>query len=432
MVPATTPPKMDEEMPSTSTQAANANNGAKTKPPKRQRLEDNTSPPTDIDISGLNYDPNNQNRFSMFADLEIESVHHSNIAGKKPENSGTGAAETRETANSFCPPIFLHNINIKQLVDQLNVKIPKITFKIKNVSKNKCKLYLADPLAHSAMLQTLREKSVHAFSFTPKELKQVSFILRGLYNGIEIESVKRALEERIPDVIAKVVRYTTPRSIKLNVETGLLLVTLLPGKSLSDISHLKDLLNQTISWEKPKKKETEIQCHRCQRWGHVSKNCGSQYNCVKCNQKHLPGECQRQKTDSSSPYCVNCDEEGHTANWRGCPTFKKYVAKRKERIQKAIEEKEAAKINVRRTINASLVSPGKSFANLFNSESQQNKKPSIINDFLKLANLFLQPEELSLEQEINIFLEEFQNMPKKEAKEEFLRLLKKVKSTYGP
>lgn len=56
----------------------------------------------------------------------------------------------------------------------------------------------------------------------------------------------------------------------------------------------------------------------------------------------------------------------------------------------------------------------------------------VVDAFLKLANYFLEPEELSLEQEINIFLADFQSMSKADAKIEFVRLLKKVKNTYGP
>lgn len=40
-------------------------------------------------------------------------------------------------------------------------------------------------------MQTLLEQTVQAYSFTPKELQQVSLTLRGLYSGIEIEKVEK-------------------------------------------------------------------------------------------------------------------------------------------------------------------------------------------------------------------------------------------------
>lgn len=202
------------------------------------------------------------------------------------------------------------------------------------------------------------------------------------------------------------------------------------------MSIIRGLQNQTISWESPNRKDKHIQCHRCQRFGHISRNCNSAYTCVKCDQKHAPGECQRSREDPSDPYCSNCKKPGHPANWRGCPSYKKYVEARQKNVAKAKEEKTQASKNVHNAINMSFRSPGKSFANLFQTSSShqnsQQKKPTLIQEFLKLANYFMEPEELSLEQEIEIFLSNFQNMSKPEAKSNFLRLLNKVKSQYGP
>ncbi len=83
------------------------------------------------------------------------------------------------------------------------------------------------------------------------------------------------------------------------------------------------------------------------------------------------------------------------------------------------------------------IQPGKSFASLFHKSPTTTKerslnRPSIVETFLKLAEFFLEPEELSLEEELTIFLNEYKNKPKAEAKNEFLRLLKKVQSVHGP
>lgn len=178
------------------------------------------------------------------------------------------------------------------------------------------------------------------------------------------------------------------------------------------------------------KKDGEIQCHRCQRWGHTAKNCNSHLNCVKCDTQHKPGECTRIRSDTSDPFCVNCGETGHPANWKGCPTYKKYIATRQQKIDKAREDKATAINTVNRAVNS--ISPEKSFANLFQPRANQQSKPPIVEHFLSLAKYILEPEELTVEQEIGIFLEKYQNMSKPEAKTEFLRLLNKVRNSYGP
>ena len=392
--------------------------------PKRRRSEVLLSP-TNIDVTHLG-----ENRFSLLAGLEIENAED---CPKQRREDKAPRATIKNAKKTFCPPIFLFDVNIKRLVDQLEAKTPKITFKIKNVNKKKSKLYLSDATVHSEMMALLREKNIHSYSYTPKELKQSSFILRGLYHGTDVDEVRSAMEKTVPNVVSKVTRFTTPYSVKNSYDTGLFLVTLNQGNSLSDISHIKYLLSQTILWEKPKKNDKEVQCHRCQRWGHIAKNCNSEFQCVKCDKKHPQGECQRTNSESSAPHCVNCGVSGHPANWRGCPAYRNYLASRRERIKKTSEEKLVAKNNVNK-ICQSFRSPGKSFASLFqvNATQAQTQKPSIIEEFLKLANVFLVPEELSLEQQITNFLKNFKNMSKIEAKAEFLRLLKNVNTKYGP
>lgn len=187
------------------------------------------------------------------------------------------------------------------------------------------------------MMAILKAKNIHSYSFTPKELKQESLILRGLYINSDTDEIKAEIDNLIPDT----------------------------------------LLNQTIIWEKPIKKDGEIQCHRCQQWGHTAKNCNSSYKCVKCDQQHIPGECKRIRSDTTDPYCINCQELGHPDNWRGRPIYKKYLANRQKQIQKVQVQKSAVKNNVSKAV--CMISPGRSFAHLFQSHYEQRKNPHLLN-----------------------------------------------------
>ena len=113
------------------------------------------------------------------------------------------------------------------------------------------------------MMSILREKNIKSYSFTPKELKQVSLVIRGLYYKCEVDEIKAALDNVVPGVISKVSKFTTSFSKKSSLDTGLFLISLMPGSKLGDVSGIKYLMNQTITWEKPKRKEKEIQCYRC-------------------------------------------------------------------------------------------------------------------------------------------------------------------------
>ena len=128
------------------------------------------------------------------------------------------------------------------------------------------------------MMAILRSKNIHSYSFTPKKLKQQSLLLRGLVGDTESEAIKTELDAIVPDTVASVTKFKTPRSIKQNTDTGLFLVSLLIEKSLSSVPKMHGLQNQVISWEKPEKKDSNIQCRRCQRWGHIARDCNSAYN----------------------------------------------------------------------------------------------------------------------------------------------------------
>lgn len=62
---------------------------------------------------------------------------------------------------------------------------------------------------------------------------------------------------------------------------------------------------QSVAWERPKDFKKEIQCKRCQRWGHMARNCARQYCCVKCQGDHGQVECPVSKDKESKAFCIN-------------------------------------------------------------------------------------------------------------------------------
>lgn len=84
------------------------------------------------------------------------------------------------------------------------------------------------------------------------------------------------------------------------------------------------MLQQDVRWEQFRKREV-FQCRNCQRLGHASSECGLGYRCVKCVEKHEPGQCPRNGADKNTTKaaCINCHEAGiesdHAANYRRCP-----------------------------------------------------------------------------------------------------------------
>jgi hypothetical protein len=94
-------------------------------------------------------------------------------------------------------------------------------------------------------------------------------------------------------------RLTSPRSLSRTFHLG----------ELRTVCHL------LIYVERPCKKGTPTQCHRCQRFHHLQRNCHAQPMCAKCCESQV---CK--KTRDAAAKCVNCGGP-HTASYRGCPRF---------------------------------------------------------------------------------------------------------------
>lgn len=398
---------------------------------KRKRLLED-SQVTKVELPSFS-----SNRFGIFNELELLNTQPSTSSNKvkksinsqndKSKNSGKG--ELNLIKKAFCPPIFLANVDINHLIKQLKEIEPKINFKIVNINAVKSKLLLDDPIVHQEMMKTLREKNVDSYSFTPKELKSPSLILRGLCIGTQVSDVETALNELIPDTISKITKFFTKFSVANNTETGLFLVSLKPGKKITIISNIKYILNQSIKWEAPKSNRKEIQCKRCQKWGHFARNCNRKYQCVKCNCSHEPGGCLLPKGINDNPFCINCQQSGHPANWRGCPEYKKYLSNKKQKILDLKRNKELAANRVNFAVQNSFVSSNKSYASNFYKNDNKSQSP-LISEFLKIAKTLCDAEP-TIEDQIEFFLKNFRKWQKDHAKSECSKLLKLIEKQYA-
>lgn len=119
------------------------------------------------------------------------------------------------------------------------------------------------------------------------------------------------------------------------------------------------LANQMVTWGKIQRKGP-IQCFNCQRFGHISKYCNRDYRCVKCNNKHNPGECPLsadKNGNNENVFCVGCGQIGHPASYRGCQKYKERIEQFKKRNVAADEKRR----DILRKIST-FVSPEKSYA----------------------------------------------------------------------
>lgn len=58
-----------------------------------------------------------------------------------------------------------------------------------------------------------------------------------------------------------------------------------------------------------------IMCYKCQKQGHIAKNCTKEMRCARCGDDHDTKDCGKNKV-----YCTNCKSDTHSAWSTNCPT----------------------------------------------------------------------------------------------------------------
>jgi len=68
-----------------------------------------------------------------------------------------------------------------------------------------------------------------------------------------------------------------------------------------------------------KNKREPLRCLKCQRWGHMAKNCTEEKDtCGTCGGEHCHTSCNSYRT----LYCVNCRSPSHSSTDKECPEYK--------------------------------------------------------------------------------------------------------------
>ncbi|KAF0759441.1 Uncharacterized protein FWK35_00013313 [Aphis craccivora] len=259
---------------------------------------------------------------NRFASLPIDDDSNDEAFLVSCDNSSTVNAvrncisnqQHAKPATTLPPPIYVKNVSdITLFKNSLSsmIDINRLSFKA-------TRLYLSvrpkDADSFDAVINFLRETSFGYHSFLPSHLRPFRVVIKNLHHTTPTPDISEALAT-LGHTVTRVSNIS-----KRNIALPLFYVDLKPAENNNDIFNVSSLFHTLVKIEKPYKvNRIPPQCHNCQEYGHTRRFCGHRPRYVKCGCDHLTSECSK---DSSCPAkCALCGGD-HTANFKGCPSFK--------------------------------------------------------------------------------------------------------------
>lgn len=236
------------------------------------------------------------------------------------------------------PPITVLKQTTKQLRELMTKCVILQSKYHMKATKTGVTLICADDVWFHKTVEALKENQVEFHTYTPADQQPMKVVLSGLPVFDEFELEMELLDLGVQPTEVKLFS----RKVVGLEESALYLLHFPKGTvKLADLQKVKAVFNILVKWRYFERKPSDaVQCHRCQRFGHGMRNCNLAPLCVKCGEKHFSVDCRLPKKADLSPSdkdktrsaikCANCSGQ-HTANYRGCPTRKHYLAKLAEK-----------------------------------------------------------------------------------------------------
>lgn len=239
------------------------------------------------------------------------------IAAPPPTDSNTVAPPT--VKKSLAPPPLYIRDKEKWLAISAWLNTNRISYKSAKSTPQGIRVDLHSSADHRSVSKMLGNQQIPYHTYTLPEAKLLRAVIRNVPREIETKEILESLKTQDLPVV-EVHRMIRGRG---RYPLNMILVCLTNNAEGKGIFKIKTICGLSgVSVEPPHKNGNLAQCHKCQLYGHSSKNCFARPRCVKCLGDHHTSQCERPKDISlckEPPACVLCGEYGHPANYRGCP-----------------------------------------------------------------------------------------------------------------
>lgn len=310
--------------------------------------------------------------------------NNNNINTNNINTNNANSTEVYQNKNKKTPPLYVVDVDPNALIEFVKNGLHINEFKIREFSNNKIQILTSSIEDYSKIRAYLLETKTKFYTFTPKNLKNKTFLLKGLTANMNTTEILTELKKFENDNLKfiKVNPFTTKRADANGYNLPIYMVQIGGDCKINELKAIKGLLYRCIRWEGLRKAEI-TQCRNCQSFQHSASNCYLPSRCVKCKYNHKIGECSLNEVPENERqklFCVLCNTYGHPASYKGCPKYKELQLKLRAKKQLLADKRIK---NSPITVNDSLT-----YANMVKNQitPQSGNTNNTINSMLEQLN----------------------------------------------
>lgn len=224
------------------------------------------------------------NQFDALSDDDIE-VDDDDGSNKADGDLEPGKEKVCEQ-NKKQPIIHIPNTPWERVVNLMNRNNCEYATKL---CKSSVQLHTVSRSMFEEVQRVLKVGGVEYFTFDSPQSKPVKIVLSG-YMAEPAEDLKKDLAAY--DITPREVKILSRKQTAAGEHVLYLLFFDRGSFKMQDLRRIKIVYGYLVHWRYFTKRPNDAaQCHRCQRFGHGSRNCTLSPKCVKCGSNHLTENC---------------------------------------------------------------------------------------------------------------------------------------------
>jgi hypothetical protein len=218
------------------------------------------------------------------------------------------------------PPIFVHGVvKYDEMIKRIKDVAEETKYATKSLTNGVIKIICSTPDTHRNMVKYFNDNHIYHHTYQLKTDRAYRIVIKYLHFSTDIADIKLEL----CNLGHKVRNITNARNRVTKQPLNLFFVDLEPAENNKDIYSVKAIQNRIVKIEPPRaNKHHQVQCMRCQQYGHTKRYCNMPYACVKCGGDHSTVSCTKNRDSPAT--CALCGGN-HPANYKGCDHYQNYI-----------------------------------------------------------------------------------------------------------